>query len=154
MSNVGLNTNRIACVAAANAAVTVISEPPLFSKRLESATAVLGNTLKLQATLKGSAPITVKWMKDSELIRDDDPNVNMTFENNVASVSFSCVQIKHDGKYTCLAENEAGQQKCEAVLTVQGQNPKKLKISLKGTLRDFLKVVLLRNRIRSFVIKE
>lgn len=94
----------------------------MFSKRIESTTAVLGNTVKLQGTLKGSAPIAIKWMKDSELLRDDDPNIKMTFENNVASISFSSVEIKHGGKYTCLAENEAGQQKCEAVLTIQGQN--------------------------------
>lgn len=99
---------------------TVISEPPMFSKRIESATAVVGNTVKLQGTLKGSAPITTKWMKDSELLRDDDPNVKMTFENNIISISFSSVELKHGGKYTCLAENEAGQQKCEAVLTIQG----------------------------------
>uniref|UniRef100_A0A3B4WTZ8 Ig-like domain-containing protein n=1 Tax=Seriola lalandi dorsalis TaxID=1841481 RepID=A0A3B4WTZ8_SERLL len=89
-------------------------EPPMFSKRIESATAVLGNTVKLQGTLKGSAPITVKWMKDSELLRDDDPNVKMKYENNITSISFSSVEIKHSGKYTCVAENEAGQQKCEA----------------------------------------
>ncbi|KAI4795897.1 hypothetical protein KUCAC02_029578 [Chaenocephalus aceratus] len=94
-------------------------EPPMFSKRMESATAVLGNTVRLQGSLKGSAPITVKWMKDSELLRDDDPTVNMTFENSVACISFSACDIKHGGKYTCLAENEAGQQKCEAVLTIQ-----------------------------------
>lgn len=92
----------------------------MFSKRVESATAVLANTVKLQATLKGSPPITIKWMKDSELLRDDDPNIKMIFEGNMAVVSFSSVQIKHGGKYTCLAINEAGQQKCEAVLTVQG----------------------------------
>uniref|UniRef100_A0A3B4HB97 Ig-like domain-containing protein n=1 Tax=Pundamilia nyererei TaxID=303518 RepID=A0A3B4HB97_9CICH len=94
-------------------------EPPVFSKRIESATAVLGNTVKLQGTLKGSVPITIKWMKDSELLRDDDPNIKMSFVNNIASVSFSSVELKHGGKYTCLAENEAGQQKCEAILTIQ-----------------------------------
>lgn len=101
---------------------TVIAEPPIFSKRIENTTAVLGNTVKLQGTLKGSAPITTKWMKDSALLRDDDPNIKMTFENNIASISFSSVQIKHGGKYICLAENEAGQQKCEAVLAIQGWN--------------------------------
>uniref|UniRef100_A0A667X745 Ig-like domain-containing protein n=1 Tax=Myripristis murdjan TaxID=586833 RepID=A0A667X745_9TELE len=93
---------------------------PLFSKRVESATAVLGNTVKLQGTIKGSAPITVKWLKDSEILRDDDPKVKMAFENNVASLAFSSVEIRHGGKYTCLAENEAGHQKCEAILTIQG----------------------------------
>lgn len=96
-------------------------EPPTFSKRVESATAVLGNTVKLQGTIKGSAPVTVKWMKDSEILRDDDPNIKMAFENNVASLSITTVAISHGGKYSCQAENEAGQQKCEATLTVQGQ---------------------------------
>lgn len=96
-------------------------EPPSFSKRVESVTAVLGNTVKLQGTIKGSAPITVKWMKDSEILRDDDPNVKMMFDNNVASLSITTVAISHGGKYSCQAENEAGQQKCEATLTVQGQ---------------------------------
>ena len=97
------------------------TDPPVFSKRVESATVVLGNTVKLQGTLKGSAPITVKWMKDSEILRDDDPNVKMEFDNNVASLSFTVVAIGHGGKYTCQAENEAGQQKCDATLNVQGQ---------------------------------
>ena len=96
-------------------------EPPTFTKRVESITAVLGNTVKLQGTIKGSAPITVKWMKDSEILRDDDPNIKMVFENNVACLSITTVAISHGGKYSCQAENEAGQQKCEAALTVQGQ---------------------------------
>lgn len=99
----------------------VFVEPPTFSKRVESATAVLGTTVKLQGTIKGSAPITVKWMKDSEIIRDDDPNIKVVFENNVASLLITTVAISHGGKYSCQAENEAGQQKCEATLTVQGQ---------------------------------
>lgn len=84
-------------------------------------TAVLGNALKLQGTVKGSAPIAVKWMKDSEIMRNDDPNITMSFENNVASLSITVVSSSHAGKYLCHAENEAGQQKCEAALTVHGQ---------------------------------
>uniref|UniRef100_A0A3B4WPY0 Ig-like domain-containing protein n=1 Tax=Seriola lalandi dorsalis TaxID=1841481 RepID=A0A3B4WPY0_SERLL len=70
----------------------------------------VGSVTSKSGTLKGSAPITVKWMKDSELLRDDDPNVKMKYENNITSISFSSVEIKHSGKYTCVAENEAGQQ--------------------------------------------
>lgn len=93
----------------------------MFSKRLESATVVMGNTVKLQGTVKGSAPIIVKWLKDSELLRDDDPSVRMSFDYNTAAILFSSIELKHGGKYTCVAENEAGQQKCDAVLVVQGQ---------------------------------
>lgn len=96
-------------------------EPPTFSKRVDSVTAVLGTTVKLHGTVKGSAPITVKWMKDSEILRDDDSNIKMVFENNVACLLITTVAISHGGKYSCHAENEAGQQKSEATLTVQGQ---------------------------------
>lgn len=77
--------------------------------------------MKLQGTVKGSSPITVKWMKDSEYLRDDDPSITLSFENNVASLSIATVALSHGGKYLCQAENEAGQQKSEATLTVQGQ---------------------------------
>lgn len=96
-------------------------EPPLFTKRVDSVTAVLGTTVKLQGTVKGSSPITVKWMKDSDYLRDDDPSITLSFDNNVASLSIATVAISHGGKYVCQAENEAGQQKSEATLTVQGQ---------------------------------
>lgn len=76
--------------------------------------------MKLQGTLKGSAPITVTWLKDSELLRHEDPNIAMTFENNITSLTIANIGMSHDGKYTCQAENEAGQQKCEAKLSVQG----------------------------------
>uniref|UniRef100_A0A3B5QAK3 Ig-like domain-containing protein n=1 Tax=Xiphophorus maculatus TaxID=8083 RepID=A0A3B5QAK3_XIPMA len=107
----------------------VFVEPPSFSKRVESVTAVLGNAVKLQGTIKGSAPITVKWMKDSEILRDDDPNIKMVFENNVASLCITAVAINHGGKYSCQAENEAGQQKCECTcsVTVLGYKQKVLK---------------------------
>lgn len=76
--------------------------------------------MKLQGTLKGSAPITVTWLKDSELLRHDDPNIKMSFESNIASLAIAKIAMNHDGKYTCQAENEAGQQKSEATLSVQG----------------------------------
>ena len=81
---------------------------------------MLGNAVKLWGTIKGSAPITVKWMKDAELLREDDCNVKITFQNNIAAVLISAVDICHGGKYICQAENEAGQQKCEASLAIQG----------------------------------
>ena len=98
----------------------MISEPPAFSKRVESIVAVLGNTVKLQGSIKGSAPLTVKWTKDSEILRDDNANISMRLENNVASLTFSSVEVANAGKYACQVENAAGRQTCEAVLTVQG----------------------------------
>uniref|UniRef100_A0A3Q3XM32 Ig-like domain-containing protein n=1 Tax=Mola mola TaxID=94237 RepID=A0A3Q3XM32_MOLML len=91
-------------------------------------------TAKATGTVKGSAPITVKWMKDSEILRDDDPNIKMSFENNVACLLITPVAISHGGKYSCQAENEAGRQKCEATLTVQGQVTSFLKILILASI--------------------
>lgn len=44
----------------------------------------------------------------------------MTFENNVASLYLSGIEVKHDGKYVCQAKNDAGIQRCSAVLSVKG----------------------------------
>lgn len=95
-------------------------DPPSFVKKIENTTAVLGSAVKLQGALKGSAPITVQWFKDSELVRDDDPNITTSFENNIAILAIANVAINHGGKYTCQAENEAGKQKSEATVSVQG----------------------------------
>ncbi|KAJ8255364.1 hypothetical protein GJAV_G00204040 [Gymnothorax javanicus] len=96
-----------------------LKDPPFFSKKIENVSAILGSTVRLQGTLKGSAPIKVTWMKDSETLRDDDPNVTMEFENNIAVLKIATVSIMHSGKYTCQAENEAGKQMCEATVSVQ-----------------------------------
>lgn len=96
------------------------TDPPSFVKKVENTTAILGSAVKLQGTLKGSAPITVQWFKDSEIVRDDDPNITTTFENSIAVLAIAKVAINHGGKYTCQAENEAGKQKCEATVSVQG----------------------------------
>lgn len=95
-------------------------EPPSFVKKIENTTAVLGSAVKLQGSLKGSAPIAVQWFKDSEILRNDDPNATTSFENNTVILAIANVAINHGGKYTCQAENEAGKQKCDANISVQG----------------------------------
>lgn len=72
-----------------------------------------------QATVKGSMPITISWLKDNDDIIEDD-NTKMTFLNNVATLMIRAIEVKHDGKYFCQAKNEAGIQRCSALLTVKG----------------------------------
>uniref|UniRef100_A0AAY5L6Q7 Ig-like domain-containing protein n=1 Tax=Esox lucius TaxID=8010 RepID=A0AAY5L6Q7_ESOLU len=100
-------------------ALAKLKEPPTFVKKIESITATLGDSVKLQSSLKGSPPIAVKWLKENDILRDDDPNIKMVFENNIAILQITTVAISHGGKYTCQAENEAGQNKCETTVTVQ-----------------------------------
>uniref|UniRef100_A0A7N5KC64 Ig-like domain-containing protein n=1 Tax=Ailuropoda melanoleuca TaxID=9646 RepID=A0A7N5KC64_AILME len=97
-----------------------LREPPTFVKKIESTSSLRGGTAAFQATLKGSLPITVTWLKDNEEITEDN-NIRMTFENNVASLYLSGIEVKHDGKYVCQARNDAGIQRCSALLSVKGR---------------------------------
>lgn len=72
-----------------------------------------------QAAVKGSLPITVSWLKDSDEVIEDS-NIKMTFVNNIATLLVKSIELKHDGKYFCQAKNEAGIQRCSALLTVKG----------------------------------
>lgn len=100
--------------------IILLLEPPTFVKKIESTSSLRGGTAAFQATLKGSLPITVMWLKDNDEITEDD-NIRMTFENNVASLYLSGIEVKHDGKYVCQAKNDAGIQRCSALLSVKGR---------------------------------
>lgn len=58
-------------------------------------------------------------MKGQEVIKDDG-KIKMSFANGVAVLTIPDVQISFGGKYTCLAENEAGSQTSVGELIVKG----------------------------------
>uniref|UniRef100_A0A7M4F499 Ig-like domain-containing protein n=1 Tax=Crocodylus porosus TaxID=8502 RepID=A0A7M4F499_CROPO len=96
-----------------------LKEPPQFVKRIENISSLRGGTVVFQAAIKGSLPITVSWLKDNDEVVEDN-NVKMTFVNNVATLLIRSIELKHDGKYFCQAKNDAGIQRCSALLTVKG----------------------------------
>lgn len=95
-------------------------EPPSFVKKIESVTALAGDNVTLQAVVKGSEPISVMWMKGKDIIQDDN-KVRVTFEHGLATLQIAGVQLSSGGKYTCVAENDAGSQSCFGELAVKGQ---------------------------------
>ncbi|NXO00169.1 TITIN protein, partial [Rhinopomastus cyanomelas] len=98
--------------------IVTIKEPPQFLKRIENISSLRGGTVVFQATVKGSLPITVSWLKDNDEVIEDS-NTKMTFLNNVATLMVRSIELNHDGKYFCQAKNEAGLQRCSALLTVK-----------------------------------
>ena len=70
-------------------------------------------------TVKGSPTLSVQWQKDERWILED-PKIERTFENNVAMLRIPACEASHSGKFTCQVTNEAGQDRCFAMLTVQG----------------------------------
>ncbi|KAK1196573.1 TITIN protein, partial [Pygoscelis papua] len=99
-------------------ATYILKEPPSFVKKIENVTALAGDSITLQAVVKGSEPISVMWMKGKDIIQDDN-KVRLTFEHGLATLQITGVQLSSGGKYTCVAENDAGSQSCFGELAVK-----------------------------------
>ncbi|NWS69843.1 TITIN protein, partial [Crotophaga sulcirostris] len=99
-------------------ATYILKEPPSFVKKIENVTALAGDSITLQAVVKGSQPISVMWMKGKDIIQDDN-KVRVTFEHGLATLQITGVQLSSGGKYTCVAENDAGSQSCFGELVVK-----------------------------------
>ncbi|XP_029766379.1 titin-like, partial [Terrapene carolina triunguis] len=109
-------TNAVgSCVCSAG---VTLKEPPQFVKKIENISSLRGGSAVFQAALKGSLPITVSWLKDNDDVIEDN-NIKMTFVNNMATLLVRSIEVKHDGKYFCQAKNDAGIQRCSALLTVK-----------------------------------
>uniref|UniRef100_A0A3Q1FXQ0 Ig-like domain-containing protein n=1 Tax=Acanthochromis polyacanthus TaxID=80966 RepID=A0A3Q1FXQ0_9TELE len=81
-----------------------------------------------ECQVAGTGPFEITWHKDAKEIKpsakhgfSQDPKIERTFENNVATLRIPACEATHGGKYTCHVVNEAGQDKCFATLTVQEQ---------------------------------
>uniref|UniRef100_A0A8C4YIS5 Ig-like domain-containing protein n=1 Tax=Gopherus evgoodei TaxID=1825980 RepID=A0A8C4YIS5_9SAUR len=94
--------------------------PPIFVKKLSDFTAVVGDTVELQATIDGSQPISVLWLKDKgEIVRESE-NLWISYSENVATLQIGNAEPASAGKYICQIKNDAGVQECFATLSVLG----------------------------------
>ncbi|CAL8342161.1 unnamed protein product [Arctogadus glacialis] len=94
-----------------------LKEPPSFVQRLEDLTYQVGSEVSLKCMLTGSLPMEVSWVKDNCELKEDE-HIKMSYEAKTAVLNFKNTQKTHSGKYVCHVHNEAGSQKCVAVLTV------------------------------------
>ncbi|KAM4560777.1 titin-like [Fundulus diaphanus] len=107
---------------------------PTFTRRMEDSVTVLGKLAEFQCVVVGSPTLSVQWQKDESWILED-PNIERTFENNVATLRIAACEASQAGRYTCQVINEAGQDKCFATLTVQEppqilEKPEELKVTV------------------------
>lgn len=97
--------------------------PPNFTKKpSESMTDTVGKTVKMEARVSGSQPLTVSWSKDNREIFSSD-KYQVSFQNNLAVLSIQDSSSSDTGLYSCAASNEAGQASCGVSLTVSGTTP-------------------------------
>lgn len=58
------------------------------------------------------------FRNDVELF--ESPNVAMSYENEVATLTIQTTKIESSGVYRCVAVNDAGDDEVEALVTVKG----------------------------------
>uniref|UniRef100_A0A8C3UA41 Ig-like domain-containing protein n=1 Tax=Catharus ustulatus TaxID=91951 RepID=A0A8C3UA41_CATUS len=85
--------------------------PPSFVKKLENVTSILKGDAVFQCVVAGAQPLSVSWIKDEKILEDDEHH-RITFENGVATLKLTNVDLSHRGRYTCQAKNESGVEKC------------------------------------------
>lgn len=83
-------------------------------------TVILGQEVTLEATVKGSEPMTVSWVQDKDHILRDGDNRKITFENQTVALRVFKADAAAAGRYTCQLTNDAGSVECFANLTVLG----------------------------------
>lgn len=79
----------------------------------------VGKTVKMESRVSGSQPLTVTWFKDNSEIYGSD-KYDVSFQNNLATLSVRDTLSSDSGVYTCTATNEAGQASCRVALKITG----------------------------------
>lgn len=79
----------------------------------------VGKTVTMESRVSGSQPLTVTWFKDNSEIYGSD-KYDVSFQNNLATLSVRDTLSSDSGVYTCTATNEAGQASCRVSLNITG----------------------------------
>uniref|UniRef100_G3UK67 Titin n=1 Tax=Loxodonta africana TaxID=9785 RepID=G3UK67_LOXAF len=94
-----------------------VKEPATFVKRLADFSVESGSPIVLEATYSGTPPISVSWMKNEfPLSQSQNCSITMTEKSTILEILEST--IEDYAQYSCLIENEAGQDICEALVSV------------------------------------
>ena len=81
----------------------------------KSQTVVAGDKITLEITARGKGTLSYQWKKDGVDITTDD------FEGATSpKMEITAVDIQHEGLYTCVVSNEAGQVVSEQMEVVVG----------------------------------
>lgn len=88
-----------------------------------------GKTVKIEALVAGSQPVTVTWAKDNSEICCCDA-YDMSFVNNLAVLCLRNSSRSQSGVYTCSASNQAGKASCLVSVTISGMRSAKAHIWL------------------------
>ena len=78
------------------------ASPPTFTTGLRDCAVVAGRSVNLRVALQGNPRPTLSWLKDGVPLRDPWPDED------------TCLRVRTDGLYTCVAVNSAGDARTSA----------------------------------------
>lgn len=94
--------------------------PYIDRKNLQKKTVRSGQTLKIEADIKGEPPPTVTWkLKDQNLKNGD----KIKIDNEDYKTSFTLIKMKRAdaGTYTVIAKNDSGTDQVDVEIEVLGK---------------------------------
>ena len=97
---------------------------PLFLTNLSDATIIEKQPLKLFAEIDGFPAPDVEWMKDGKSLggkKTGQEKFTIKKEGKVYSFIVPKATMEHEGNYTIIAKNQAGEAKSEAKMVVHGK---------------------------------
>ncbi|GFY37812.1 down syndrome cell adhesion molecule-like protein [Trichonephila inaurata madagascariensis] len=102
--------------------VKVMKKPQInpfaFPKRLAEGNHVIVTC----SVLTGDPPITIRWLKDGMTLNKKMLNIDESSMGHLGSaLVFNSVGRSHNGNYTCMAENAAGESNFTATMLVNGK---------------------------------
>uniref|UniRef100_A0A803T195 Ig-like domain-containing protein n=1 Tax=Anolis carolinensis TaxID=28377 RepID=A0A803T195_ANOCA len=83
-------------------------EPPQFVKRIENISSLRGGTIVFQATIKGSMPIMISWLKDNDDILSLGHKYKISVTDTVSVLKIVSTEKKDSGEYTFEVSNDVG----------------------------------------------
>ncbi|CAD6189828.1 unnamed protein product [Caenorhabditis auriculariae] len=134
--------------ATCEASLTVIEEldkapnkAPEFVVALQDKTVTVADKVQFECKVVGEPAPKVTWFHDSKVVTSQEV-VTIEQINDVQRLTISSSDVKHQGSYSCVAENSEGTTKTEAYLTVKAQAPEFTKPLQDKTLSIGEKLIL------------
>jgi Immunoglobulin I-set domain len=106
---------------AATAPQTMMARPipPRFSEPLKNFTVEEGSPISLECRVAGEPEPLIRWYKEGRPLTHG-PGFDIRKNGDRASLTMYSVSEKDSGRYTCIAQNPAGENSSSSTLIVNG----------------------------------
>ncbi|KAK5974865.1 hypothetical protein GCK32_004431, partial [Trichostrongylus colubriformis] len=92
---------------------------PEFVVQLQDKSTMTNEKVTFECKVVGEPRPNVIWYHENKVLEESAKEVFIESEDGVERLVITSTQVKHEGKYSCVAENSAGTSRTEATLKVE-----------------------------------